>query len=173
MSTSLRHAALLLALAIGACSNGNELPPSCPKVALLPDAGDLVRYRSTGRDITDTLITARITAVPALCTRGPDGTVKATLRISASVDRGPAATDRNASVPALVAVLDGNTLLDRQDYTLSGTFPRNIEHLNLLTDEIVLLLPNTPTNPVLNKRLLVGFVLNKAELENNRRHGTR
>lgn len=173
MSFSLRHAAVLLALAVGACSNGNELPPSCPQVALLPDAGDLVRYRGVGRDITDTVLTARINAVPALCSRGPDGKVKATLRISASADRGPAATDRNATVSALVAVLDGDQVLDRQDYTLSGTFPRNVEHVTVLTNEIVLLLPNTRESPVLNKRILVGFLLTPTELENNRRRGVR
>ncbi len=178
MSSPLRAGLLLISILLvpvllAGCSSRDDLPTNCPSVGLLPDAADLGRYRSTGRDLTDLELSARIVAVPALCSKGPDGAVKTTLRVAAILERGPAATGRAAEVDAIVSVVDGTTLLDQQDYVMSGAFPANLDRVTLTTDEIMLVVPNTRANPASRKRVLIGFRLTPDELAFNRKHGVR
>jgi hypothetical protein len=76
-------------------------------------------------------------------------------------------------VDTVVSVVDGTTVLDQQDYRLSGAFPANLDRITLTTDEIVLVLPNTRENPVAGKRVLIGFRLTPEELAYNRKRGVR
>lgn len=173
MSSPLRSGLLLAVLLLAACSaTPDKRPDSCPRVALLADAADLVRYRGAGRDVTDLLLMARITAVPATCANGGDGIVDTTLRISDTVVRGPAAPGRAASITPFISVVEGDRLLDQLDYPQAIVFPPNQDRVALTSGEIVLHIPNTADHPASTKRVLIGFRLTPEELAINRKHAS-
>ncbi len=165
--------ALLGLTSLSACGPTDPFPPLCPQLALVPDAADLTEYRPQGHDITDLVTDARINAVPGSCTRGSGNTVKTTIRIVIDLSRGPAATSRDISVPAFVAVTDGSTILDKQEYRLGGTFAANVDQMRVTSDDIVLNVPVTPAKSAAAYKVYVGFTLTPEELALNRQRGPR
>lgn len=174
-----RPTALLAVLfALSGCgffSSGNDdkLPSACPSLQLLGDASDVTRYRAAGRDLTEIVFDARITAVPAKCTREAKNVVKTSLQVRASLTRGPAATTRQAATGYVVTVLDGETILDQQDYVLQATFPSNVDRLDVISDPIVLLFPLSAQKQASAYRIFVALRLSPDELAENRRRGPR
>jgi hypothetical protein len=164
----------LLATALAGCDLfRDKVEPitsrSCPKVALLADAGDLLRYRPTGQDLTDLTLAARITAVPATCISGPKGSIKATLSLRTTATRGPAAKDRAVTLPLFVSVVEGDRVRDQADYRLAGVFPPSVDTIALGSDEIELIFSNTPDRPAAASQILIGFRLTPEELALNRK----
>jgi hypothetical protein len=179
MQSIARSTALLAALLlVSGCSyigsiGEEKLPPICPSLGLLPDASDVTRYRGAGRDLTEIVLDARITAIPASCVRDAKNVVKTTLNVRTSVTRGPAATSRQGAVTFVVSVLDGERILDQQDYTLQANFPSNVDRLDLFSDPIVLRFPVTAQKQASAYKVLIGLRLTPEELEDNRRRGPR
>lgn len=165
--------ALLAATALGGCATKENFPPACPTLALLADAADLTTYNGIGRDLTDLVLDGRIVTVPATCKRGDRGFVQTSLRINADLVRGPASPDRSVSVPVFVAVLDGDTVVDKQDYRLGGTFPSNVDRLRASTPEIELNLPVTAQRTAAAYKIYIGFILTAEQLAINRKRGPR
>jgi len=64
-----RGLALLAAAAapLGACTRPDAFAPACPQLSMLKDGADLIRFTGAGRDITDLVVDAHLTAVPASC----------------------------------------------------------------------------------------------------------
>jgi hypothetical protein len=165
--------ALVLPAALAACGGGDSFPPSCPKLSLLSDAADLTRYSPRGTDITDLVLDGRITSVPATCERGSRNTIKTTLKVNVDLSRGPAAQSRNAAVPVFVAVMDGDTLADKQNYVLTGVFSPNVDTMKVSSDDIVLNIPVSPQKSADGYKVYVGFTLTPDELALNRKRGPR
>jgi hypothetical protein len=161
-------------LSLAGCSQGPKFKPACPALSLVKGAADLTRFRpGGGRDITDMIIDARITAVPAQCAPGDPGTIKATMAVQAEVLRGPAATTRAGDVIYFVAVTEGERILDEQNDRLHVVFPPNIDRVNVRGDDLVLTLPVTKQKSAAAYQIYVGFRLTPEELEYNRTRTSR
>lgn len=169
-----RAAMLSAAVAVAGCSPSVErFAPACPALALLPDAADLTRYSAAGQDITDLVVDARITAVPATCSQDKDGEVNATLRVNMAVSRGPAATSRQFGLPYFIAVTQGDRVLDKQDYTMPVEFAANANQAVPSGQPIDLVLPVTREKSAAAYSIFVGYVLSPDELALNRKRGAR
>jgi hypothetical protein len=165
---------MLATALLGGCGpKADEFAPQCPDLKLLSDAADLTRFRPGGRDMTDMVVGARITAVPASCRNGDKGTVAATLQVSMSVARGPAMTGRSAQVPFFISVLDGDRIVAERDYVATATFPSNVDRVDITSDSIDLSFPVSATKAATAYTIYVAFRLTPEELAYNRRGVTR
>lgn len=173
-----RFVPLLLAGGLAGCGMlpgpaPSDFPPTCPHLALLKDAADMTRFDARGHDVTDVVLDGRLTAVPATCTWGARGMVNASLNVTMSVGRGPAATGRDADVPYFVAVSRNGQVVDKQIYTLHAVFPPNLERVTLTSDPVNMVFPDTNAAPASSYQIFVGFQLTPAELDYNRRQGVK
>ena len=142
--------------------------PPCPVPSIPRDFNDLHRFRGSGRDITDTALTGRITGVNGSCKRDGAGAVVADISVGIELIRGPALSGRTADVAYFVAVSEGDRILDKQVFKLHAEFPENTERLRLTGDDVQLRVPVTPKKPASAYRISVGFDVTPAELEFNR-----
>ena len=161
-------ASLIGAAAVAGCESADQFPPICPSLALLKDAADLQRFAGGGRDISELVVQARLTAVPATCTRADATHVRARLQVAMDLTRGPAAQGGRLEVPYFVGVTEGAQVRDEQDYQIKADFPSNIDQVQVTGDPIDLLLPITRTKTAAAYQIFVGFRLSPAELANNR-----
>ncbi len=163
--------ALLLASTLAACGpKDDEFAPACPGLALVPDAGDLVRFNGQGQDVTNLVLQARIDAVPAACEPGDKGFVRATLHVVANVTQGVAGAGDPAPIGYFVALMRGDRVLEEQDFSLTPSFPPNVNRTSVRGDDIELLLPVTKKRSAAVYRIFVGFRLSRAELAYNQAH---
>jgi hypothetical protein len=162
-------------LSIAGCDNPDKFAPACPSLAFLRDAADLTRFAPSGQDVTDMVLEARLTAVPASCQRDEDdpGKVVASLHVSAEVTRGPAARDRVADLTYVVGITEQGKELTRQKFPLHVTFPPNADRVNVTDDEVDLLLPVTKDKTAAVYKIYVAFLLTPDELAYNRRRDSR
>jgi hypothetical protein len=166
-------AVTLAAAALAGCTQPDKFAPACPQLTLLGDAADLTRFRPSGQDITDMVLDARITAVPAACSSIDRKTVKATLNVTMEFNRGPAASGPDAALRYFVAVTEDSRILDEQDYGLSTTFPTNVDRVTVTGQDITLDLPVTPDRSAAAYKVYVGFRLTPEQLAYNRSRGAR
>ncbi len=172
---SLRTALLLAAAAgsLGACSRPDAFAPACPQLALLTDGADLARFAGTGRDITDLVLDAHLTTVPAACRWADERhtRVEAKLQVAMALSRGPAMQGRTADLRYFVAVSEGDEILDKQVYAARADFPANTERLALSSPEISMLFPVSKEKSAAAYKITVSFQLTPEELAANRSHG--
>ncbi len=176
LAASLRRlsgAVLAAALLAGCGSSELQYAPACPQLSLLAEGADLIRFNGPGRDVTDRVLEARISGVDAACRSGRNGDVLATITVRADMARGPAAQGRRAQVPYFVAVMDGETILDRQAFVLDGTFPPNVESIRAAGSELELRFPGTAGRGASRYRIIVSLQLTEEELAHNRRGAQR
>ena len=171
----LASAALALAatLALAGCSGGGpdaKFAPDCPQLRLLPDAADLTLMRGTGTDLTDLMLQARITAVPAACMDGGRGIVKAKLNVAIEATRGPAATTSTAELPYLITVTRGDRPIEQQMFIATAKFPANVDRMTITGEDITLAFPTSQDAPVTDYTVYVSFRLTATELAYNRSH---
>ena len=167
---------LLAAAALSACSDTSEqFPPPCPATSILGDAADLTRYRGTGQDLTDMVLSGRITGLSGSCKRVASGdVVLTTVNVGLDLARGPAARGRLVETAYFVALTRGDAILAKQVYPLRGQFPPNTDRIRLTGDQIEVRVPNDGKEGAAAYRVLVGFELTPEELASNRaRSGTR
>jgi hypothetical protein len=172
LAVSLRRlsgAALAAALLAGCNSGELKFAPACPQLSLLAEGADLTRFNGPGRDVTDRVLEARISGVEADCRSGRNGDVIATVTVRADMARGPAAQGRRAQLPYFVAVMDGETILDRQAFMIEGTFPPNVNTLRTAGDKLELRFPGTAERGAARYRIIVSLQLTEEELTHNRR----
>lgn len=171
----LRLLPLAAAAALGGCgATGDEFPPPCPTVAILGDAADLTRYRGAHQDLTDMVLSGRITGLSGSCKRASKGaTVLTTVRVALELARGPAAPGRIANAAYFVALAQGETIIAKQVFALRADFPSNTERVSLKGDEVEVPVPNRGPEGAAAYRILVGFELTPQELATNRRHNAR
>jgi hypothetical protein len=146
-----------------------SLPP-CPVASILGDAADLTRYRGAGQDITDMVLSGKITGLSGSCKRTGDGSaVVTTVTIGLDLTRGPAAPGRVANAAYFVALTHGDTILAKQVYPLHATFPPNTDHVRFSGDEVQVQVPDKGKEGAATYRVIVGFELTPQELATNRR----
>lgn len=169
-------APLLALVALAACSapKPTEFAPSCPRVAIVADAADLTRYRpGGGQDLTDLVLDARITGFKGNCERDDARNVRTTMTVDLAVLRGPASRGRRTQVAYFVAVRDGETLLDKQIYSLDVSFPENQDQVRITSSEIELVVAVNREKSAAAYDVLIGFQLSPEDLAFNRRRGPR
>ncbi|HYZ21541.1 MAG TPA: hypothetical protein VE690_05225 [Rhodopila sp.] len=152
----------------------NVFPPQCPQARLIPSLSDLTRYAGAGpaHDLTDMVLQARVMAVDGSCSATDDKTVLPTkVRITISVQRGPAMTGRQANVPVFLAVAQGDEIRDKQVYPVQVTFPPNVDRVTMTSPDIALNLPIRPDASGASYALIAGFQLTPDELNANRHAG--
>lgn len=163
-------AVALLAGALAGCGpKDDQFPPACPSLALVPDAGDIAQF-SGGQDITNLVLRMRITAVPAKCELDKPGLVRATLHVDAEAQRGPAAGATIPPIPYFIALMRDGKVLNEQDFTLTPSFPANVDRGTVHGDEIELLLPVGKDRSAAAYRVFAGFRLTPQQLAYNRAH---
>jgi len=171
----LRLLAVVTASMLGGCGGtGDEFAPPCPAAAILGDAADLTRYRGANQDLTDMVLSGRITGLSGSCKRADKGAVVlTTVRVALELTRGPAAPGRVANAAYFVALTRGETIVAKRLFPLRAEFPPNTERVRFTGDEVEIPVPNRGTDSVTAYRILVGFELTSAELATNRRRTAR
>ena len=132
-------------LAVSGCNaDPDEQAVQCPKPYLLPDATSLARYRSTGHDLSDLVLSARLTDVQGACA-GTLGTKLegAHAHVVLVVTRGPAATLSAADVPYGMGVMRNGQILDEARYVQHVVFPPNVNTVQVTGQELQLKLPTS------------------------------
>jgi hypothetical protein len=176
MSFRLRFAVRLcvpaLVLPLFGCGPAqNEFAPLCPSAQLIPALSDVTRYAGPGpaHDVTDLVFQGRVVAVSGSCSAGDDKSVlPAKVKVSISVRRGPAMKGRAADVPVFLAVMEGNTVRDKQVFPLHIAFPPNVEQFTITSPEIDLNLPVSVKKSGAAYDVIAGFQLSPEELAANR-----
>ena len=164
----------LVAPALAACSgSGEKFAPPCPQAGIVRDAADLTRYAGNGRDLTDLVLEGRITGLNGKCSRGDKGVTVVAVSVGLELARGPAAPGRRTELSYFVAVAEGDRILDKRVFPLVAEFPANTDKVRLGGDDVEMALPTTADKPAAAYRVLVGFQLSPAELEQNRRRPPR
>ncbi len=163
----------LLALLAGCGDGSMKFAPACPQISLLAEGADLTRFAGTGRDVTDRVLEARLTGVEGACRAGRNDEVVTTLKVQAELRRGPAAQGRRLPLPYFVAVLEGDRILDRKDFTLDANFPANVDGMRLTGDELELRFPASAELGAARYRVIVSLQLTADELALNRRAARR
>jgi hypothetical protein len=165
----------LIAGLLAGCGSTSEMrfAPSCPQISLLAEGADLTRFAGTGRDVVDRVLEARLVAVDGACRSGRNGDVVASLKVQAELRRGPAAQNRRVQLPYFIAVMDGDTVLDRRAFALDGNFAANVDSMRVTGDELELRFPGAGDRGASRYRVIVSLQLTEDELAYNRRGGAR
>ena len=164
--------AAIAAVLLAGCTRANQFAPACPTLKLLEDGADLSSFSERGQDITDMLVQARITAVPATCSAGSRSLTDASIQVVMAVSRGPALPGRTTQVPYFVTVLDGDRVLEQRDYQMAVTFPPNVDQVSATSDPILMEFPVTPQKSAAAYSIYVGFRLTPQQLQYNRSNPT-
>jgi hypothetical protein len=167
---------LLVAAAgsLGACSQPDAFAPACPQLSLLQDGVDLTRFTGAGRDITDLVLEAHLTGVPATCHWADKAhtKVEAKLQVAISFGRGPGMNGRTVDVPYFLAASEGDTILDKRIFTARAEFPNNSDRVGVTTPEVSMVFPVSAEKSAAAFKITVAFQLTPEELAYNRGHGT-
>jgi len=156
---------------MAACTpDPDEKAPKCPVALLRRDASTLTGYVGRGPDLTDLVLSGQLQNVDGAC-RGLLGknTLAAHAHAVMVLTRGPAATSREVDVPYIVAVMKGDQVLDRRQYTQHVAFPPNVDTVQVTGQDVYF---NFPTRRGLggqNYTIYVLFALTPEELAANRR----
>lgn len=157
------------ALLAGCGEKVEKFAPACPALKLLPDAAEVIRNRGQGTDVTDLMVRARIIEVPATCKDGGRSTVAAQIKVGFEVTRGPAAPDRQVTLPYLVSVMLGERILDQKPFAVTAAFPPNVDQVNVSGEAVELSFPVAPNRAASDYTIYVSFRLTPEELARNRR----
>lgn len=152
----------------------NEFAPPCPHPIFLKDLSDLIRYRpgSTGRDLTDVELRARLVALNGRCEAGSvEGMLDTQVQISIEMFRGPGMQGRMTDVPVFLAVLDGEEIINKQIFPVQFEFPANVDRATIATPPMVLVLPVAPGKSGASYTIVAGFQLTPEDRANNARRG--
>jgi hypothetical protein len=161
---------LLLPL-LGCTPPRNAFAPLCPSARLIPSLADVTRYAGAGpaHDVTDLILQARVIAVSGSCEAGDDKSkLPVTVKVSLSVQRGPAMKGRDADVPVFLVVSEGDAVLDKKVFPLHLTFPPNVDRLTITSPEIDMDLPVSKEKTGAAYSIITGFQLTPDELAVNR-----
>ncbi len=170
-------------LILGGCSVIDEIPligksdpvPPCPKIKVLVDAGNITQYRpGPGRDITDIVLEAEITAFTGACEyMGDDGIydqVKIELEsILFDVSRGPASQVRSAHLRYFIKIPHFYpSPVGAAEFDLRIAFPENRNSIQASDGGIEINIPLKRGMRGSDFNIYLGFVLTEEQIQRNR-----
>jgi hypothetical protein len=165
----------VLALTLFGCGpDRNAFAPLCPTPRLIPALADVTRYGGPGptHDVTDLILQARVVGVNGSCEAGDDKTqLPAKVKVSITIQRGPAMQGREADIPVFLAVTEGDTVRDKKVFPLHLSFPPNVDRLTITSPEVDMDLPVSPEKSGAAYSIIAGFQLTPDELAANRQAG--
>ena len=155
---------------------GEQRPPPCPRVLVLPDGATVTKFRAgPGRDLIDVLYQGRVVDILSSCEHDVDddigeGTLTVELEVVIGAERGPADRDRSAAFSYFVAVADtSRAVLNKKSFSASVPFPGNLSRVTLTDRPVILGIPLKVGQNGSNFEIVVGFQMSRQELEFNRR----
>ena len=166
-----RLAVPLLALSAFGCTLFKaEVPPPCPPVSIIRDAGNLVRYKpGQGRDVIDVLFEAKVAKFTGECQYNKARTrVTVELAIDFNLQRGPANRDRKArfeyfvAIPAFHPAPQGKRI-----FPLVVGFPEKRSRVQI-RDEIDIAIPISRGRPGTEYPVYLGLQIGPEEVKANR-----
>ena len=165
--------AAFLALGLAGCGGDpDEQAMQCPKPYLLPDAARLSRFNSRGTDVSDLVLTARLTDVQGACSgklgvRQEGGHVHVVMVVT----RGPVAPGPAAEIAYKMGVMRGSQIIEEHAFVQHVTFPPNVNTLQVTGQEIPFTLATSKDVTGEAYHLYFWLDLTPAELAANRRTG--
>lgn len=161
--------AALLALGLAGCSTfgTNKDSFTCPATTTVPDLQTIARLANSGKD-EDIQTASRIALVSSTCDKESAGVATYVSIEFAALRAGPGI--RHVEFPYFVAIADSTgNILGKQEFTLGLDFPGEAATMRT-TEKVTAHLPLK--NPQLGNiyTVIVGFQLNKNELDFNRTH---
>ena len=162
-------------LGLSSCDlDPDETAAQCPKFTLLPhdDGATLARYTSRGHDLTDLVLSGRITDIKGACI-GVLGIkqLKVKAHLIMVLTRGPAATSSEVDVPYGMGVVKRGQIIGApQFFTQHAVFPPNTNSIQVEGQEVDFTFP-TPKGLVgPDYHVYVFFKLSPSELDLSHRH---
>ncbi|MBB2169383.1 hypothetical protein HLH36_13655 [Gluconacetobacter aggeris] len=166
-------AILPLAMSLAACSldNPDAFAPSCPIVEVPGAAADLVAFTGPSHDIGHLASRASVTRVTGQCHKGEgkSASVVADISLGLNVTRGPGA-GRTLEIPYFVAVVYGDEIKNKKQFTETVQFPANVTQMLTHTRIVPITLPVSKHVTIDGYRLEVGLQLTKEQLDYNQTH---
>lgn len=151
---------------LAGCAGEPESRP-CPQVVVLNDASRQVKFNGQGRDLTDVLFEASVSAGRLVC-EYDDNVLDVDLQVEVIAARGPANSDRLANITYFVAVSQvDRTVLARESFDIAIPFPGNRTRVSGL-EEIGQVIPLPAGQDGGDYLIYVGLELTHEEIEYNR-----
>ncbi|HMB77885.1 MAG TPA: hypothetical protein VKN76_15915 [Kiloniellaceae bacterium] len=156
-------------LGLAACSSDEEFSRACPRIVVVKDAQDQVRFVGEGRDLTDVAFEARIDAKGIECDYD-DQEIDVSMEVRIEVSRGPASPTEAANLDYFVAVARSDrTILARDQFGISVEMPGNHTRVVAL-DEVTPTIPLQEGETGKDYFIYVGLSLTPEEMDYNRKN---
>lgn len=164
---------LALALGLSGCSAFQAPDPrTCPPVRFDAATATFATYGPGGKDITDLVLSGRITGYEGTCTYRDDG-VTVDMYLTFALDLGPAARSREARFQYFVALPDLYPAPQaKRVFDASLTVPDGLARVRYRDEEISLFIPLAEGESAAALPVYVGFQVSADQLDDNRRRLT-
>lgn len=152
---------------------GKQPQFSCPRAGILKEAAAITKFRpGPGRDLTDVVYLARMIDLKSSCSYGRKGvTVDMTLALAA--ERGPAIRSSKATLEYFVVITEpGGAILAKEQFATPIAFPNNVTQTRGI-EKLQQIIPLKRGASGANLRIIVGFQLQRHELDYNRQQPRR
>lgn len=160
MTRFFRILGVAAALAVAACSsNKSGDPPACPKVAVLSDLAELVRFRQgPGRDLTDVELQAKFASFAFGCRYEKDAAVME-IDVQIEATRGPAMAANRTAFEYFVAITNpAGEIVAKEPFTADLEFKGNTTKL-VAADVLAPRIPMADRSSAPNWSVLLGLQL--------------
>jgi hypothetical protein len=167
--------ALCMLTAVSACGTADPIMHPCPTFGILGDAEQATSFSGAGRDLTNVAYRATLSGAAIKCDyaqkksrRGTvSQTVKGTLTVNLSVERGPALSNTEVTVPYFVAITRGKKyVLARQEFSQSFSLAGGTRVGS--QEEVPVSIPIAKDMSGASYEVVVGIILTADQLAYNR-----
>lgn len=174
-------ALLAMPLVLGGCSmfSGDDeavdvvekdAPKPCPTVGVLDGADHVTIFNNRGKDLTDIVLRGEIRKAALQCEYDTDNAqISVNVAFDGTVDLGPAATSRDATIPGFMAIVRNGYMVTKKELDIPVTFDgasRTVKFLKTVEDTEI---PIGGEINGANYEVIVGFQLTKDQLEYNKK----
>ena len=166
MTPFFRILAVAATMAVAACSSSSSGPsPGCPKVAVLSDLAELVRFRQgAGRDLTDVELQAKFASFAFGCRYDKDAVV-VEIDVQIEATRGPAQVANRTTFEYFAAITNpAGEIVAKEPFTADLEFKGNTTKL-VVADELAQRIPLIDRNSGSNWSVLLGLQLTDEQRE--------
>lgn len=170
MTRLLTALGIAAAMTVAACSSSSTgTGPACPKVAVLSELSELVRFRpGAGRDLTDVELQAKFASFAFGCRYEKDA-VAIEIDIQIEATRGPALTANRTAFEYFVAVTNpAGEITAKEAFSADLEFKGNTTKL-VVADELAPRIPLIDRTSGANWGILLGLQLTDEQRDWTRR----